>query len=403
MSHIQDLWFSPGPDGKDRPTVRHGSGKRWKARYLGPGEKERSRTFARKSDAERFLTEIEHSKIAGSYLDPDAGRVTIASRVPVWLSALTCDDTTRHLIEGRVEKHLVPALGDRRLDTLVRSPSLIQAWVARLPVGPAYAAQILGDLSGILEQAVTDNLIPRNPCRSARIRAPRAPKRKLVPWTSSQVASVRAGLPDRYRAMVDAGAGLGLRQGEIFGLATDEIDWLRRRVRVTHQIRLHLGSAPVFAAPKGGRDRVVPLPAQVSAALAAHIAEFPPIAVTLPHGSADGAHETRDLLFTTPHLGHPLHRGAFSREVWVPARRAAGISDGRENGMHALRHHYASTLLRGGVDVKRVQEWLGHHSAAFTLDIYGHLLADDEDASLRQVEAILGAAMNTLVSHETGT
>jgi site-specific recombinase XerD len=60
--------------------------------------------------------------------------------------------------------------------------------------------------------------------------------------------------------------------------------------------------------------------------------------------------------------------------------------------MHQLRHHFASLLLRGGVDIKRVQEWLGHHSAAFTLDIYGHLMPDDHEASLRQVEAIFTAA-----------
>jgi len=60
--------------------------------------------------------------------------------------------------------------------------------------------------------------------------------------------------------------------------------------------------------------------------------------------------------------------------------------------MHQLRHRFASGLLRGGVDIKRVQEYLGHHSAAFTLDVYGHLMPDDEEASLRQVEAALGAS-----------
>jgi site-specific recombinase XerD len=59
--------------------------------------------------------------------------------------------------------------------------------------------------------------------------------------------------------------------------------------------------------------------------------------------------------------------------------------------MHQLRHHYASSLIRGGVDIKRVQSYLGHHSAAFTLDVYGHLMPNDEEASLRQIEAALGA------------
>jgi hypothetical protein len=87
MPNIQDRWYSPGPDGEDRPTARHGRGKRWKARYLDPDRRQRSKAFARKADAERFLTEIEHSKIAGSYLDPDAGRATLRSRVPLWFEA----------------------------------------------------------------------------------------------------------------------------------------------------------------------------------------------------------------------------------------------------------------------------------------------------------------------------
>jgi integrase len=278
VGHVQDLWYSPGPDGADRPTARHGKGRRWKARFFDPEGHERSKAFVRKVDAERFLTEVEHSKIAGSYLDPDAGRVTLRSRIPLWLDSLTCAPTTRHHIEGRVNRHILPKLGDKRLDVLARSPSVIQAWVAGLPVAPVYAQQILTALSSVMDAAVADSLIPRNPCKSAIVKAPRAPKRKLVPWTRERVAAVRAELPERYRAMADACAGLGLRQGEVFGLSLGEVDWLKRVV----QVRLHMAVTPVFAPPKGGKDRHVPLPAQVSLPLAAHLEQFPAVAVTLP-------------------------------------------------------------------------------------------------------------------------
>jgi integrase len=387
--------MAPGSrGGKPQPTARHGHGLRWKARYIDPDGKERSKSFARKADAERFLTEIEHSKIAGSYLDPDAGRVTLRSRVPLWLESLTCDETTRHHIEGRVTRHILPKLGDKRLDALARSPSVIQAWVAGLPVGAQYAQHILADLSAILDQAVTDSLIPRNPVRAAKVRAPRAVRRKLVPWTGEQVAAIRAEMPERHRAMCDAGAGLGLRQGEIFGLSLDEIDFLRRTVRVRHQVKLHRHVRPVFGPPKGGKERDVPLPAQVATALAAHLQRFPAQQVTLPWLSPDGKPRTYELLFTGERSGSALMRPTFNSKVWVPARRRAGIPDGDDDaaGMHQLRHRFASTLLRGGIDVKRVQSYMGHHSAAFTLDIYGHLMPDDEERSLREIEAALTAA-----------
>jgi hypothetical protein len=160
---------------------RRETGRRWRARYIDPDGCERSRSFDRKVDAERFLAEVEHSKVTGSYLDPDAGKATLGSRIPLWLNSLTCDPTTRHHIELRVQRHIVPAFGHRRLNVLARSPSIIQAWAANLPVGASYAQQLLADLSGILEQAVTDSLIPRNPVKAANIRVPRVVRRKIVP------------------------------------------------------------------------------------------------------------------------------------------------------------------------------------------------------------------------------
>jgi hypothetical protein len=110
--------------------------------------------------------------------------VTLGSRARPWLDSLTCDPTTRHHIELRVQRHILPALGHRRLDVLTRAPSIIQAWAANLPVGPSYAQQFLADLSGVLEQAVADSLIPRNPVKAAKIRAPRVVRPKIVPWTA---------------------------------------------------------------------------------------------------------------------------------------------------------------------------------------------------------------------------
>jgi len=379
MGHIEDRWKRAG---------RKGTGRRWRARYTDPDGRERSKSFARKVDAERFLTEIEHSKIAGSYLDPDAGRVTLRSRIPLWLDSLTCDATSRHFIAARVNKHIIPALGDKRLDVLTRTPSVIQTWVAGLPVGPTYARQILAELSAIMDQAVADSLIPRNPCKTADIKARRPDKRKLVPWTREQVSAVRAGLPERYQATADCGAWLGLRQGEILGLALSEIDWLRKVVHITHQIRLELGVYQVFSLPKGGKTRDVPLPGPAGLALAAHLERFPAVEVTLPWTTRGGKPRTEQLLFVTP-SGKPLRRGAFNADVWTPARRAAGIPDGKDTGMHQLRHHYASVLLRGGVDIKRVSSYLGHASAAFTLTVYSHLMPHDEERSLREIETAL--------------
>jgi integrase len=152
-------------------------------------------------------------------------------------------------------------------------------------------------------------------------------------------------MPARYQAMMDTGTGLGLRQGEIFGLPLDGLDFLRRTVHVRLQVRL-IGKSMVFAPPKGGRERDVPLPEPVGLALAAHLEQIPARAVTLPWREPGGKPRTETLVFTSSNGA--IHRNGFNSYVWRPARQAAGVPAGRENGMHALRHYYASVLLSGG-------------------------------------------------------
>jgi integrase len=162
--------------------------------------------------------------------------------------------------------------GEVPLGRLAARLSLIQSFVAglaRADVAESYVRVILGSLSGALGAAVADQLIPRNPCAS--VRAPRPGRARVIPWTAERVAAVRAGLPAHYAALADAGAGLGLRQGEGFGLAVDDVDFLRRMVHVRRQVRI-VGGKLVFAAPKGGKERDVPLPDTVALRLSAHIA-----------------------------------------------------------------------------------------------------------------------------------
>jgi len=84
---------------------------------------------------------------------------------------------------------------------------------------------------------------------------------------------------------------------------------------------------------------------------------------------------TAQLLFTTLQ-GRAITRTPFTQKHWHPALRKAGIVVSRENGFHALRHYFASTLLYDGVDIRALAAYLGHHDPAFTLRIYAHLVPD---------------------------
>jgi integrase len=65
-------------------------------------------------------------------------------------------------------------------------------------------------------------------------------------------------------------------------------------------------------------------------------------------------------------------------------------------GLHALRHYYASLLIRHGESVKVVQERLGHASATETLDTYSHLWPDSDDRTRQAVDLVLGSSADSL-------
>lgn len=74
----------------------------------------------------------------------------------------------------------------------------------------------------------------------------------------------------------------------------------------------------------------------------------------------------------------------------MPAARAAGLPP--RTGLHALRHLYASLLIRHGESVKTIQKRLGHSSAAITLDTYAHLWPDADDRTREAVDQAFAAS-----------
>jgi integrase len=219
---------------------------------------------------------------------------------------------------------------------------------------------------------------------------------QVIPWTPEQVFAVRAALPERYRAMVNVGAGCGLRQGEIFGLPVDAVDfdggWLAVRVQVKR-----VRGKFVVAPPKRGKIRDVPLPGAVGGMLRKHMVDFLPVEVTLPWLTPDGPPVTKKLVFTG-RTGHSVRASHFDDFLWKPALAAAGFipkpepgeryASAREHGMHALRHFYASVLLDAGENVRALSAYLGHSDPGFTLRVYTHLMPSSEGRTRKAVDRV---------------
>lgn len=392
MAWIEDRWYlaKTAEDGRKVPSRRNGQGLRWRVRYETPDGVERSKSFERKPAAESFRTKVSADIFSGTYLDLDAGKISLRKYAEQWLDAQSFDDVTRETARHRIS-HIVAGLGDKRLDRLAGSPGTIQSWLRNLKLAPSTQAACLGTLSAIFSMAVDNKKVASNPCDARSVKAPSLPKRKVVPLEAAQRAALRAALPERYRAMEEAGSLCGLRQGEIFGLGLDDIDFLRRTVHVRRQVKL-VGGRLVFALPKRSKTRDVPLPGPAAEAFSEHIKAFHAVktAVTLPwHEPGTRRHGkpvTVALMFTTPWSRGALNRHDFNHRTWKAALRKAKIPDTRENGMHVLRHSYASMLLSRGVDIKRVAECLGHHDPGFTLRVYVHLMEGGDEQVRKALE-----------------
>jgi integrase len=350
---------------------RRGQG-RWRARYRDPDGQERSRTFARRVDAERWLATVEVDKARGSYVDPSAGQRTVAEYVADWLACQVHRPTTEALVESHLRNHVLPSFGNRPIGAV--RPTEVQAWVKDRSsvLAPATVEVAYRYLAAIFRSAVDDRVIAMSPCRG--IRLPRTQSRRVVPLETEQVLALAEVMPERYRALVVLAAGTGLRQGEAFGLRLPYVDMLRRFVRVEQQLVLLPGKPPFLAPPKTPASlRAIPLPAVVLEVLARHLAAFPV--------------GQDQLLFTNDRDG-PISRTRFSEAVWQPAIARAGLPRGTR--FHDMRHYYASLLIRHGESVKVVQARLGHASASETLDTYSHLWPDSEDRTRQAVDSVLG-------------
>ena len=367
---VEDRWHRA--DGQQ--TARYGVGMRWRARYVDEDGREHTKAFTRKVDAQSWLDEVTAAVVTGQYVAPKAGQVTFRDYAERWRKMQVQRPSSRVHVETMLRRHAYPTLGDRGLSSIM--PSDVQAWVKGLALAPATVGVIHGIVSTVMKSAIRDRRIASNPCDGTRL--PKVQRPQIVPLTTEQVSAVRDALPPILQALVTLAAGTGMRQGECFGLTVDRMRFLERALTVDRQLVAVPGHAPSLGPPKTrASHRTIPLPQVVVDALAAHLAEF--------SAGPDG------LVFTLS--GKPITRSTFGYK-WRAAVKASGLPDG--TGFHALRHYYASLLIRHGESVKTVQARLGHASAVETLDTYSHLWPDSDDRTRDAIDSVLGFTADPL-------
>ncbi|MET8350916.1 site-specific integrase [Micromonospora sp. NPDC005206] len=341
------------------------------ARWRDDARRQRKRSFTRKTDADRFLAQVEADIVRGQYVDP-SDKTTVVEYARRWAAGRVHRPTTARRVSSLIETHIAATpLGSRRLGAVV--PSEVQAWAAERGkvLSPSTLRNLVGLLRSVYAAAVLDKLVGRSPV--VRISLPSTHRERVVPLTVDQVRALSEAIPARNRAMVITQAGLGLRLGELLALRVEDVAFAARVIRIEWQFA---PQSKVRTVPKTPRSRrTVPLPQVVADALRAHMAEFPP--------ADDGT------VFTTRFAG-PYRHDYYGTLIFGAAVRKAGLPESITT--HDLRHHYASVLLMQGESVITVAERLGHENATLVLSTYGHLMPDSEERTRRAVDEAWGCA-----------
>ncbi|SHN34069.1 tyrosine-type recombinase/integrase [Cryptosporangium aurantiacum] len=338
----------------------------WLARWRDDTGRQRKRSFPRKADAQRFVTQVEGDLLRGQYVDP-SDRTTVAEYAWQWAKARHHRPSTARNVAGHIRTHIEGTdLGKRRLAAV--RPSEVQVWATDRAkhLAPTTLRNVVGLLRSVYASAVLDRLVAQTPV--VRLQLPPSHRERVVPLTVDQVRVLAAAMPKRNRAMVITQAGLGLRIGELLALRVQDVNFLKRTARVEFQIA---PGSRTRSDPKTRRSRrTIPLPQVVADAIQAHLADFDP--------AEDGT------IFTT-RFGAPYSHAYYGAQIFkATVKKLDGVPD--STTPHDLRHHYASVLLSKGESVVAVAERLGHENANLVLSTYGHLMPDSEDRTRRAID-----------------
>ena len=330
---------------------------RWRARYRSPDGRERSKSFARRTDAEHFLAQVEVDKTRGSWIDPDLATLPFNEWADRWLRSTThLKPKTQYGYESMLRARLLPEFGSAAIGDI--RPIHVREWMSRLQARGLSASscrQAYHLLTAIMRTAVEDGLIAASPCNG--IKLPRLPQVEMAYLSPDQLRELLRVIDPNYRLLVEILAIGGLRFGEAAALRRGRCDLVRSRLMIAESLSDVSGTLH-FGPPKTHQHRAVTMPQFLRDRIAQHLSTI------------EG---TSTLVFQAPN-GGPIRYSNFARRVWKPALVEAGLPD---MGLHALRHTCAALLIAQGA----------HQSITTTLDRYGHLFEDEHEKLAERIDA----------------
>ncbi|MFJ4651483.1 tyrosine-type recombinase/integrase [Nocardia sp. NPDC088792] len=369
---VEDLWYKTvrEDDGTTRrvPSKLHGTGKRWRARYVDDAGKEVSKRSARKVDAQEWLNKQLAALVHGVHVAPRDAQRTVGEWCDEWIKGYAVHrDTTVRQAKVHIAQ-IKDEFGSIQLSAV--RPSAVKAWVAKLKERghePSYVYALHSRLSQILGDAVLDGILVRNPC--SKRTSPPAGKQKVYCATTEQVWAIYDKMPEHLRAAVLLGAFAGLRIAETAGLRVADVDFIRGIVHPKKQW-------PAKPLKTPGSEAPIPIPRELALMLSAFVQARP------------GDHVVTD------DFGKPVPPWQIERGLREIRPAIAGLPE--EFVFQDLRHYLASLLIDHGANIKVVQARMRHANAKTTLDTYGHLWPDADESTRQVIAEVITKRMDSI-------
>lgn len=364
---------------------------RWQARYLGPDGADRAApmTFARKTDAERWLVNVEADIERGRRLDPHARDTTVGEWGARWLAAAKAHLKIKSAAnyDSLFATKVRPAFGHMNLAAV--KPIMVSEWVADLcaqGLSPSRVRQSYRLLSQIMRSAVDNGFIATTPCRGVKL--PRMPLTEPHILTREEADRIIANARPPHDLLIALLAYGGLRIGEAFALRRRSVDLQAGTITISEGL-VEIAGRLSFDTPKSHQRRTVALAPSLIEKLRRHLRA---------HVGTEGD----ALLFVAGRTGGPIHYQRWRASYFNPAVAAAGLKDVTP---HDLRASHATWVAETHVVMAAAQR-LGHAHASVTTRHYARAVPDRDAevaASFDEPEAPRGNQGQRRIGHATGT
>ena len=365
----------------------------WQARYTagydpGTGKQiQRSITGKTQKEVAQKLKQVLYELDQGTYQAPC--RLTVKEWLETWKAEYTGDvkPSTAYLYKRNVDMYIIPLIGAVKLEAL--TAPMVQGLYNRLlkpetDGGKALSAKSVRNVHGVLhktlQQAVLAGYLRSNPTDACK--PPKVTKKDIVPLDEMLISAfLRAiqGHPHEYLYKIDVFTGL--REGELLGLTWDCLDFEHGTLLVKQQLRREQqkGGTYYMAPTKNGKSRVLSLAPSVLRLF------------RLQKMKQNGQRLEAGDLWTEKNLIFTNDTGSYLsyRTVYDCFKRVMVKIGSPSTRFHDLRHTYAVLAIKSGDDIKTIQENLGHATAAFTLDVYGHVTAQMRKDSADRMERVI--------------